>query len=76
MKFSDVLPSTEFGYPSADGNKIRLLGDSSPNTPWKRPPPECGRKKGVFKNERIIVLRSRHNARRHGRRGMYVRAAD
>ena len=44
---SNVLPSTEFGYPSADGNKIRLLGDA-PNTPWKRPPPEDGRQKGVF----------------------------
>ena len=23
---SDVLPSTEFGYPSGDGTQIRLLG--------------------------------------------------
>ena len=32
---SNVLPSTEFGYPSGDGNQIRLLG-AAPNTPLKQ----------------------------------------
>ena len=30
-----VLPSTEFGYPAAGRNQIRLLGDA-PKTPEKR----------------------------------------
>ncbi len=51
-----VLPSTEFGYPSADGNKIRLLGVTAPNTPQKRPPPERGRRKGVLRMKDTIFF--------------------